>query len=227
MRFILALTLFLAATSLSAEEFSLKVKAFDDKNQVKAENAFCVGSGEKAGHGKNISPAVSWSNAPKETQSFVLIMHDPDVPTDFSKANKKDAEIDDNQPRQVFYHWVLADIPAKTKALKEGAEGKGVKLNRLKPGKAKIGTRGLNDYTKFMKDDKKMAGNYAGYDGPCPPWNDARPHRYIFTLYALKVKSLNLPKNFTGADVVAALPGKVLAQTKVEGRYSLNPRLVQ
>ena len=51
-----------------------------------------------------------------------------------------------------------------------------------------------------MKDDKKLAGTYAGYDGPCPPWNDARPHRYIFTLYALKVKSLNLPKNFTGQD---------------------------
>ena len=227
MRILTLLFILFATTALSAEEFALKVDALDAKKQITPDHAFCIGADDKSGHGKNISPAVSWEGAPKEAQSFVLVMHDPDVPTDFSVAGKKGVEIDGNQPRQVFYHWVLADIPAKTKAIKEGAEGKGVKLNRTKPGKAKIGVRGLNDYTKFMKDDKKLAGTYAGYDGPCPPWNDARPHRYIFTLYALKVKSLNLPKNFTGADVVAALPGKVLAQTKVEGRYSLNPRLAQ
>ena len=31
--------------------------------------------------GQNISPALSWSNAPKGTQSFALLVHDPDAPT--------------------------------------------------------------------------------------------------------------------------------------------------
>ena len=227
MRILVSLFALLMATSLSAAEFSLKVDAFDAKNQVMPEHAFCVGAAETAGQGKNISPALSWSGAPKETLSYVLLMHDPDVPTDFGNAGKKGVEIDGNQPRQVFYHWVLVNIPAKTTKIKEGAESKGTKPGVIKPGKAKIGVRGLNDYTKFMKDDKKMAGIYAGYDGPCPPWNDARPHRYIFTLYALKVKSLNLPKNFTGADVLAAIRGNVLAQTHVMGQYTLNPRLAK
>ena len=154
-------------------------------------------------------------------------MHDPDVPTDFAIAGKAGVEIDGNQPRQVFYHWVLADIAPNVKRIKEGAEGKGVKLNRTKAGKAPIGTRGLNDYTKFMKGDKKLAGTYAGYDGPCPPWNDARPHRYIFTLYALKTKALKLPKNFGGDDVLKAIRGNVLAQTSAMGQYTLNPRLAK
>ena len=32
-----------------------------------------------------------------------------------------------------------------------------------------------------------MFGDYYGYDGPCPPWNDELVHRYVFTLYALDV----------------------------------------
>ena len=36
-------------------------------------------------------------------------------------------------------------------------------------------------------------GNYFGYDGPCPPWNDAIPHHYVFTLYALDVARLDVP----------------------------------
>ena len=47
--------------------------------------------------------------------------------------------------------------------------------------------QGINDYTGWFAGDKDMAGNYFGYDGPCPPWNDEIPHRYVFTLYALDV----------------------------------------
>lgn len=213
-----SLFLLLAAPAM-AGGFKLKVDAFDAKGLIKPEHAYCVS--EKTGDGKNISPEVSWEGAPKETKSFVLLMHDPDVPTDFTNAYKKGVEIDGNQPRQVFYHWVLADIPAKTKKIKVGTEGKGTKAGHIKPGKGPNGLRGINDYTKFMQDGK----TYAGYDGSCPPWNDARPHRYIFSLYALSEKKLNLPKNFTGGDVLAAIRGKVLAQTSAMGQYTLNPRL--
>jgi Raf kinase inhibitor-like YbhB/YbcL family protein len=68
-----------------------------------------------------------------------------------------------------------------------------------------------------------MGGDYHGYDGPCPPWNDAIPHRYVFTLFALDVPSLDLPPRFTGQDARQAMQGHVLAQAAVTGRYTLNP----
>ena len=38
------------------------------------------------------------------------------------------------------------------------------------------GTRsGLNGYTEWFAGDADMGGQYFGYDGPCPPWNDERP----------------------------------------------------
>lgn len=206
----------------SAEEFSVKVDAFEANGFIKPKHAFCVDKG----HGANISPAISWSNAPQGTQSFVVVMYDPDVPVDFSKAGKKGVEIDNETARKIFYHWVLADIPASTTSLAEGAEGKGVKANRFKAGKAPVGLRGVNDYTKFTKGNKKLAGTYAGYDGPCPPANDARIHRYVFVVYALNVPTLNLPKKFTGEDVMKAIKGNVvIGQARAKGEYTLNKRL--
>jgi len=206
---------------VSAAEFSVTVDAFETNGFIKPKHAFCV----EKGHGANISPAISWTGAPKDAKSFVVVMYDPDVPQDFSKAGKKGVEISSEEKRQVFYHWVLADIPAATTSLAEGAEGKGVKANRFKAGKAPIGLRGVNDYTKFTKGDKKLRGTYAGYDGPCPPVNDARIHRYEFVVYALNVPSLNLPKKFTGQDVLKAIKGKVVGQARASGKYTLNKRL--
>jgi phosphatidylethanolamine-binding protein (PEBP) family uncharacterized protein len=58
---------------------------------------------------------------------------------------------------------------------------------------------------------------------PCPPWNDDVVHDYHFTVYALSVKSLDLPKDFDGAAALAAMKGKILAQGVVIGNYSQNP----
>jgi Raf kinase inhibitor-like YbhB/YbcL family protein len=68
-----------------------------------------------------------------------------------------------------------------------------------------------------------MAGNYYGYDGPCPPWNDAIVHHYAFTLFALDVARLDVAGTFGGADVRKAMAGHVLAQAAVTGLYTLNP----
>ena len=62
-----------------------------------------------------------------------------------------------------------------------------------------------------------------GYDGPCPPWNDAIAHRYVFTLFALDVPRLAVDGVFKGADVRKTMVGHVLAQRAVTGRYTLNP----
>jgi len=70
-----------------------------------------------------------------------------------------------------------------------------------------------------------MAGAYFGYDGPCPPWNDAIVHRYVFTLYALDIASVPLDGEFTGQQVRAAIDGHVLDQASFSGSYTLNPAL--
>ena len=91
-------------------------------------------------------------------------------------------------PRVDFFHWVLVDLPPDARPIERGEFSDGVTA-RGKPGPhAPRGARqGINDYTGWFAGDKDMAGNYFGYDGPCPPWNDALPHHYVFTLYALDV----------------------------------------
>jgi Raf kinase inhibitor-like YbhB/YbcL family protein len=70
-----------------------------------------------------------------------------------------------------------------------------------------------------------MGGDYYGYDGPCPPWNDTIPHHYVFTLYALDVEKCPVTGSFKGPDVLAAIRGHVLAQASITGVYSLNPKV--
>lgn len=72
--------------------------------------------------GKNISPALKWSGAPKGTKSFALLVHDPDAPTGGAG----------------WWHWVVANIPANTTELPKGAgkpDGAG-----LPPGAQQIST---------------------------------------------------------------------------------------
>jgi Raf kinase inhibitor-like YbhB/YbcL family protein len=70
-----------------------------------------------------------------------------------------------------------------------------------------------------------MAGQYHGYDGPCPPWNDERVHHYVFTLFALDVARLPLDSVFKGPDARKAMAGHILAQAALTGVYTLNPAI--
>ena len=70
-----------------------------------------------------------------------------------------------------------------------------------------------------------MRGDYYGYDGPCPPWNDLRLHHYVFTVYALDVDKLPISGRFTGTEALAALKPHILAQASITGTYTLNPSL--
>jgi Raf kinase inhibitor-like YbhB/YbcL family protein len=68
-----------------------------------------------------------------------------------------------------------------------------------------------------------MAGDYFGYDGPCPPWNDSIPHRYIFTLFALDLEKCPVQRKFKAAEVIKAIKGHVLGSAQLTALYSLNP----
>ena len=174
----------------------------------------------------NRNPQLSWSGAPADTKSFVLICHDYDVPSKGDDVNKEGRSVPASLPRVDFYHWVLVDIPPNVSSIAEAEFSDGISARGKKGPEAKYGTRqGLNDYTAWFAGDKDMSGNYFGYDGPCPPWNDEILHHYVFTLYALDGARCPASGMFKGADVLKALEGHVLAKASLTGIYTLNPKL--
>ena len=82
--------------------------------------------------------------------------------------------------------------------------------------------QGLNDYTGWFAGNADMAGDWFGYDGPYPPANDLREHRYFFRVFALDVASLGVGDRFTGGDALRAMQGHVLAEAATWGSYSLH-----
>jgi Raf kinase inhibitor-like YbhB/YbcL family protein len=103
---------------------------------------------------------------------------------------------DPDAPAGTWVHWVLYNLPAKTRELSEGVE----KQEQLATG----ALQGRNDFRKI------------GYGGPCPP--PGKPHRYYFKLYALDTK-LNLKAGATKADIERAMKGHILDETELMGRY--------
>jgi Raf kinase inhibitor-like YbhB/YbcL family protein len=69
--------------------------------------------------GKNISPALAWNEPPAGTQSFALIVDDPDA------------------PMGIWVHWVLFNISASTRSLQEDLRiaGKNVDASAIYVGK--------------------------------------------------------------------------------------------
>lgn len=174
----------------------------------------------------NRNPQLAWSQPPAGTLSFALTCIDPDVPTVPDTVNRDDCVVPADQPRGQFVHWLLANLPAERRAIAAGAYSDGVTARgKRDAAPAAGGLQGLNDYTSWFAGDADMAGDYLGYDGPCPPWNDERLHHYHFRLFALDVAELELPVNYTLADLNAAMEGHVLAEAELVGTYSLNPAL--
>jgi len=205
----------------------LMTTAFADGLRIPGEFAFCVV--DPATHVRlsdNRNPDFAWSELPAGTQSLALVCHDPDVPSRGDDVNKEGRTVAATLPRVDFFHWVLVDLPADTMPIARGEFSSGVTPRGKRGPEAARGARqGVNDYTGWFAGDKDMAGNYFGYDGPCPPWNDEIVHRYVFTLYALGVPRLDLHGNFAGGDALSAMKGHVLAQAALTGTYSLNPAL--
>jgi Raf kinase inhibitor-like YbhB/YbcL family protein len=203
----------------------LTSSSFQDGGVIPAEFAFCAPDPKThATLSQNRNPNLTWSGQPGGTKSMAVICHDPDVPSKGDDVNKEGRTVPKSLARVDFFHWVLVDLPAAMVGVAEGEFSSSV-VSRGKPGPAAPhGARhGINDFTGWYAGDKDMAGDYYGYDGPCPPWNDEIAHRYTFTVFALDVARLPLEGRFDGHAARKAIQGHVLAQAALTGRYTLNP----
>jgi len=174
--------------------------------------------------GENMNPQLSWSNIPASAKSLVLLCIDPDVPSSMDDFNREGTTIAASLPRLDFIHWVMVNIPAREGSIDEGECSDGIVPGGKPNPPGPPGSRqGINDYTNFMAGDPDMEGDYFGYEGPCPPWNDERLHHYHFTLYAIDLDKTPVGERFTAADVLTAIEGHVIDMAKLIGKYSLNP----
>lgn len=123
--------------------------------------------------GNNISPPLTIRNVPSGTKSLLLLIDDIDT------------------PQATWVHWLVWNIPSKTKE---------IVVNSLPAG----AVVGLNSY-----------GNNA-YGGPCPPTGQ---HRYVFRLYALDTL-LVISAQSHKQDALDAANTHVLAETEYTGVYS-------
>ncbi len=207
--------------------------SFKDGAAIPGEYAFCVI--DPATHvalSNNKNPHLAWSDLPAGTKSLALIVHDPDVPSRGDDVNQEGKTVPADLPRVDFFHWVLVDLPVSATQIAAASfsasvtpRGKSGPIISASPmtGAGINPRHGINDYTGWFAQDAQMVGDYFGYDGPCPPWNDSIVHRYIFTLYALDIASVPVDGKFTGAQVRDAIAAHVLEQASWSGRYALNP----
>jgi Raf kinase inhibitor-like YbhB/YbcL family protein len=188
---------------------------------------FAFGVPDAAQHlrlGANRNPQLRWTGVPSGARSLVLVCVDTDVPTRADDVNKDGRSVPASLPRTDFHHWLMVDIPPTVLEIAAGACSDGI-VRRGKPSPAgPPGSRqGLNDYTSWFAGDADMGGQYFGYDGPCPPWNDELLHHYHFDLYATDLGRCPVEAAFTGPQVRTAIAGHVLAHARLTGTYSLNP----
>jgi Raf kinase inhibitor-like YbhB/YbcL family protein len=202
--------------------------SFENNAHIPAEFAFGKpgDAGEPCVLSSNRNPHLAWSGAPAGTQSFALVCIDGDVPSRGDDVNQAGRTVPADLARVDFAHWLMIDIPPSITEIAAGACSDGITVHGKRDPKGPAGSRqGRNDYSGWFASDPEMAGDWLGYDGPCPPWNDALLHRYRFEVFALDVAKLDLPAHFGWAELQAALAGHVLDSAELTGSYSLNPAL--
>jgi len=141
-----------------------------------------------------VSPALQWAQAPRDTVSFALIVHDMDP-----RMRKGNEDI---------LHWMVWDIPASANMLPENVSPASPDLPD--------GSHQTNGFAGPAQNGQPA--NY-GYRAPCPPQNVALPHHYAFELYALDTK-LDLPPTATRADVLKAMEGHIAGHVILVAPYN-------
>lgn len=98
-----------------------------------------------------------------------------------------------------WWHWVVYNIPADVRELPTGA---GSDKGTLPPGSV----QGRTDFGK------------EGFGGACPPDGD-KPHRYIFTVYALKTERIDVPADASPAMIGFMTHANQLASATFTAKY--------
>ena len=208
----------------------MRIRSDDLEPMQPIAQAFAFGKpgahGEPVVHSANRNPHLAWSDVPAGTRSFALFCVDPDVPSRGDDVNQEGRHVPASLPRVEFFHWVMVDIPGECRELATASCADGVIAHGKNDPPGPPGAKqGINGYTDWFAGDASMAGDYYGYDGPCPPWNDDRLHHYHFRIVALDVPTLGLSGRFTAADARAAMEGHVLGEADLVGTYTLNAAL--
>jgi hypothetical protein len=201
---------------------------FSDGDPIPGDFAFCLPDAvTHAVFASNRNPHLAWSEVPDGARSLAIIVHDRDVPTRPDDVNQEGREVPPDLPRADFFHWLLIDLSPELREIEAGSFSDGVVPHGKDAAGALGGSRqGLNDYTMWFGGDPEMSGDYFGYDGPCPPWNDSLVHHYEFTIYAIGVDRLDVPLRFAGQEARDAMADHVLASASFTGTYTLNQRLL-
>lgn len=97
-----------------------------------------------------------------------------------------------------WWHWAVLNIPPDVNKIEEGASNKG-----LLPKSA------VEVVTDF---------GIAHYGGPCPPKGD-RPHRYVFTVYAMKKDKLEVDKKLKAEDIKKSIEENSLDKASFTVNY--------
>ena len=190
---------------------------------------FAFGRIDRATHialSDNCNPHLAWEDFPPQTRSFAVVCHDYDVPSQPDDVNQEGREVPASLPRVDFFHWVLVDLPPSVTAVADGEYSRQVTpKGKMGPETRHEARHGVNDYTQWFAADHDMRGDYFGYDGPCPPWNDSIVHHYVFTVYALDVPRLPLDGRFDGRQALVVIAQHTLDKASISGVYTLNPRV--
>jgi Raf kinase inhibitor-like YbhB/YbcL family protein len=139
--------------------------------------------------GQDVSPPLSWAEAPIGTKSFALICDDPDAPNPQRPA------------AEPWVHWVIFNIPAGWTELPSGIG------HAFEPNEVPGARQGQNSWPS----------NNIGYRGPAPPPGSGQ-HRYFFKTYALDTM-LELKAGATKQQLLEAMSGHVLAEGQLIGTY--------
>jgi Raf kinase inhibitor-like YbhB/YbcL family protein len=150
--------------------FFLRIPAFSEGGRIPAEYT-C--------QGKDISPELIWGDLPQGTKSLILICEDPDA------------------PMGTWVHWVIFNIPATEKGLKQSI-----------PAVAKL----PNGILQGRNDSNRL-----GYNGPAPPPGSV--HRYFFRLYALD-NMLKAESGITKQKLLALSQNHILGKAEYYGTFS-------
>ncbi|HMR93027.1 MAG TPA: YbhB/YbcL family Raf kinase inhibitor-like protein [Chitinophagaceae bacterium] len=168
--------LFLLSCFSSAQTFTLR--SADLGGQASPQQVFngfgCNGS--------NLSPQLSWENAPEGTKSFAITIYDKDAPTGSG-----------------WWHWLVFNIPANIKELKQDA---GNSSGKNLPAGA------VQSITDFGQP---------GYGGPCPP--PGRTHQYTITIHALDTDNLKLDPKSNPATVGFNINSRTIQKASIVFYY--------